>query len=89
MIERIKRGAKPTEIFREMFSNNLGLSNYELGTIFHAHFKRISGEAVQAIWYWKSGRSGQKSGGYTDDQLDAFLLRMLEKAGYLWDDGLP
>lgn len=62
MIERIKNGTKPTEIFREIFSNNPKLSNYELATMFHAEFERISIEAIQAIWYWKSGRRGQKGG---------------------------
>jgi hypothetical protein len=83
MIERIKNGTKPTEIFREIFSNNAELSNYELATMFRAEFERISIEAIQAIWYWKSGRSGQKGGGFNDDDLNMVLMLNLQEAGYL------
>jgi len=83
MIERLKNGTKTTEIFREIFSNNPELSNYELATMFRAEFRQISMEATQAIWYWKSGRSGQKGGGFNDDELNAVLILILQEAGYL------
>ena len=89
MIERIKSGANPTAIFREIFSNNPGLSNYELARMFSANFDRISGEAIQAIWYWKSGRRGEKGRGCNDDELNAILIEKLQEAGYLSEDRLP
>lgn len=82
-MERIKRGTKPTEVFREIFSKNPELSNYELATMFRSEFGRISLEAIQAIWYWKSGRHGQKGGGFNDDDLNTVLILNLQEAGYL------
>jgi hypothetical protein len=89
MIERIKSGTKPTEIFREIFSQNLELSNYELAQMFESEFQRISSEAIQSIWYWKSGRAGQKGGGFNDDDLNTGLILWLQEAGYLQKDHFP
>jgi predicted house-cleaning NTP pyrophosphatase (Maf/HAM1 superfamily) len=86
MLERIKTGANPTELFREIFSKNPELSNYDLAEMFRADFEKISGEAIQAIWYWRSGRGGQKGGGYNDDQLNLFLIEKLQESGYLPED---
>ena len=86
MIERIKNGTKPTDIVREILSHNQEINNYELATMFRAEFRRISMEATQAIWYWKSGRAGQKGGGCSDDDLNVVLIRNLQEAGYLSED---
>jgi len=83
MFERIKSGTKPTDIFREIFSTDIELDNYELATMFQKEFEHISLDAIQGIWYWKSGRSGEKGGGYNDDELNAVLISDLQKAGYL------
>jgi hypothetical protein len=82
MIERINNGTTPTEIFREILASDPELNNYELARIFSANFERISGEAIQAIWYWNSGRRGGRMGGHDDDELDAILMEKLQEAGY-------
>jgi len=86
MIERIKNGTKPSEIFREIFSKNPELNNYQLATMFDSEFGRIPLSAIQSIWYWKSGRPGQKGGGFNDDELNAVLILCLQEAGYLSKD---
>ena len=81
MIERIKAGVKPTDILRELNAKNPEMNNYELSDIFHENFIGISGEAKQAIWYWKEGRKSE--GGYSDNQLDEILMKALREAGLL------
>jgi hypothetical protein len=85
VIDRIKSGTKPSEIFREILSNEPEFNNFDLARIFIREFPRFSTEAVQAIWYWKSGRR-LDGGALDDDELDAIVILNLQETGYLSKD---
>lgn len=85
MLDRIKSGTKPSVIFREILLTKPELNNRDLARIFIREFPRSSTEAVQAIWYWKSGR--RLDGGALDDnQMNAILILNLQETGYLPKD---
>ena len=80
MINRILQGCKPSNLLYEILKEFPGFSNQDLARTFCAQFDKLDGEAVQVIWNWKSG--GRKNG-FSDNELDEILLKLLKKAGYL------
>lgn len=80
IVERILKGAKPTEIFHEMLAQEPGLTNIELARAFTDCFADVDWLAKQ--WIWKWNRSGTRSG-IDDERLDELLIELLRDAGYV------
>ncbi|NBD13683.1 hypothetical protein [Corallococcus silvisoli] len=83
IVERILKGAKPTEIFHEMLARTPELTNVELGRAFTDCFEDVDWLAKTLIWKWN--RSGTRSG-IADERLDALLIELLRAAGYAVPD---
>ena len=80
MLDRIKKGTRPTEILREIIAENPSMRNFDLSREFCGLFEGISMDAIQAIWHWKGGG---RVGGYDDEELDAILLKALREGGFI------
>lgn len=82
-VERILKGTKPTEIFREMLAREPGLKNAQLAGEFLDHFDDVDSLARQFIWHWE--RPGIRLG-LSDERLDELLIELLRAAGYAVPD---
>lgn len=76
----ILSGAKPSDVFKVMLSNDPSLTNADLSCAFKDEFVSIASEALQSIWNWR--RPG-KIQGINDDRLNEILLHYLREANYL------
>ncbi|WP_213939311.1 hypothetical protein [Pseudomonas sp. dw_612] len=80
MLEGINDGKLPCEVFRELINVDATLGNARLSELFHEEFIEVDSLALQLIWHW---RGPGKIEGISDESLNAELLAMLKKAGYL------
>ncbi|MFJ7793460.1 hypothetical protein [Pseudomonas sp. NPDC096950] len=80
MLEGINEDKLPCEVFRELISVDSTLGNVRLSELFHEEFIEVDSLALQLIWHW---RGPGKTEGISDESLNAELLAMLKKAGYL------
>ena len=78
MIQRIKDGARPTEILEEIKTRHPEFGTHDLATAFTEIVGVKSLDIIQPIWYWKRYR---KTGGWDDDQLDAIIIAVLKHLG--------
>jgi hypothetical protein len=80
MLEGILDGELPCQIFRALIEADPTVGNIRLSEIFHEEFIGVDSLAMQLVWHW-SGPG--KTGGISDESLNAELLAMLKSAGYL------
>ncbi|MEO6678744.1 MAG: hypothetical protein ABIO21_15370 [Pseudomonas sp.] len=80
MLEGINEDKLPCEVFRELISVDSTLGNAQLSELFHEEFLEVDSLALQLIWHW---RGPGKTEGISDESLNAELLAMLKRAGYL------
>ena len=80
IIEKLNAGAKPTDLLRSILSEHPDYRNFDLSQEFCSELTCPDIlDAIQAIWYWNRPEGG-RAGGFSDDELDAILLRCIRQS---------
>lgn len=82
--QEILDGAAPADALREYFKSNPEANNRQASLAFSSAFPKVSGEAIQLIWYWRGPARDQ---GIEDDELNARIRKCLSDSGYLKVEG--
>lgn len=80
MLKSILAGQAPSRVFRQVFLSEPAMDNYRLAEMLADQYVRLSGEAVQLVWHW---RSPSRKQGLSDENLDAILVPLFLEAGYV------
>lgn len=80
MLEEILKGESPSKVFRRLIEMDPSIGNIRLAELLGDEFVNLSGEAPQLVWHW---RGPGKDQGLSDADLDALLVNLLRKAGYM------
>ncbi len=78
--KKIYCGMSPIDALNEIIEKDPGIKNFDLSLYFANEFPNVSGEAIQAIWYWE--RPGKRKG-INSDGLNEILIYYLKEAGYI------
>jgi hypothetical protein len=74
-----EKNTKASDVFKDLLLQNSAYSKNDLAVMLMDQFPEMTGEAVQAIWYW---RSPTDSKGLSDAELDSYIDKYLKDAGY-------
>ena len=80
MMQKIRSGTKPTDVFKELLAANPSFSKSDISANFIEEFPDVDSVASQVIWNWR--KPGQDRG-VEDARIDEILLHHLKEAGYL------
>lgn len=74
-----QKDSNASDVFKDLLLLNPEFSKNDLAAMFMDQFPEVTGEAVQAIWYW---RSPKDSKGLCDAEFDSYINKYLKDAGY-------
>lgn len=94
-LQRLREGAKPTTLLRELRNRRGGIRNFDLSRVFldeiwndcnaTDRLPQYDGldthDLLQPIWHWQDSR--ERPGGHTDEAIDQIVIRVLKEAGLL------